>query len=155
MLTYKQFLGEGRGVSLETRLWSMLEETKDIERNNRWLNCGIDDLNSNLPFNKDIVKRIEEELRDRFKYKNLKELIDLCVEELPEYMWEYTEWDPNEELTMLRYRPSIVEKIEHLSKVAQEYILKHRPDLASKIQNLDPALAKKYSYEKELGSVDL
>lgn len=42
-----------------------------------------------------------------------------------------------------------------MTKEQQEYILKHRPDLASKIENLDPELKAKYQHEVGLGHVDL
>lgn len=37
----------------------------------------------------------------------------------------------------------------------QEYICRHRPDLIGEIENLDPELARKYSYEVELSNTDL
>jgi hypothetical protein len=41
------------------------------------------------------------------------------------------------------------------NKDMQEYVIRLRPDLIGEIKNLDPEVAERFKYEKELGNVDL
>ena len=158
MITYKQFLNENES-SIEMGLYSKLkaacEDNEMDAREDERGGAAIDNDNEYDRRNRGVVKQIGDELKQRYSYRNITELIEVCIRELDRVEWENLNLTPEEELLLIKYKPEGIVRFDKPSTMTQEYIFTHRPDLSGKIKNVDPNLRKRFSHELNLDKVEV